>query len=71
MSAVASLGMILLWDVETSFNVIDKFSHSNQNYVKAGVILGIGWCTFLCFILAEFVANPVLLAQMQVWSVLV
>ena len=42
LSAAASLGMILLWDVDTGFSAIDKYSFSQQNYIKAGALLGTG-----------------------------
>jgi 26S proteasome regulatory subunit N1 len=42
MSAAASLGMILLWDVESGLSQLDKFLYSQDDYVKAGALLGIG-----------------------------
>ena len=42
LSATASLGMIKLWDLETGFSEIDKFSFSNQEYVKSGVLFATG-----------------------------
>ncbi|KAK8964285.1 26S proteasome non-ATPase regulatory subunit 2 1A [Platanthera guangdongensis] len=41
-SAAASLGMILLWDVDSGLAQIDKFLHSNDNHVVAGALLGVG-----------------------------
>lgn len=41
-SAAASLGMILLWDVDSGLSQIDKYLHSNDNHVVAGALLGIG-----------------------------
>ncbi|XP_020598816.1 26S proteasome non-ATPase regulatory subunit 2 homolog A-like [Phalaenopsis equestris] len=41
-SAVASLGMILLWDVDSGLVQLDKFLHSNDNHVVAGALLGVG-----------------------------
>ncbi|CAN1230226.1 26S proteasome non-ATPase regulatory subunit 2 homolog A [Linum perenne] len=41
-SAAASLGMILLWDVDSGLAQIDKYFHSNDNYVIAGALLGVG-----------------------------
>ncbi|KAK9003684.1 hypothetical protein V6N11_084318 [Hibiscus sabdariffa] len=41
-SAAASLGMILLWDTDIGLAQIDKFIHSNDNYVIAGALLGVG-----------------------------
>ncbi|KHG29879.1 26S proteasome non-ATPase regulatory subunit 2 1A -like protein [Gossypium arboreum] len=41
-SVVASLGMILLWDVDSGLAQIDKYLHSDDNYVIAGVLLGVG-----------------------------
>lgn len=42
LSAAASLGMILLWDVETGFSTVDKYSFSTQNFIKAGAALADG-----------------------------
>ncbi|PKA58629.1 26S proteasome non-ATPase regulatory subunit 2 1A [Apostasia shenzhenica] len=41
-SAAASLGMILLWDVDSGLSQIDKYLHSNDNHVVAGALLGVG-----------------------------
>ncbi|KAL6975877.1 26S proteasome non-ATPase regulatory subunit 2 A, partial [Sarracenia purpurea var. burkii] len=41
-SAAASLGMILLWDVDSGLAQIDKYIHSNDNYVIAGALIGVG-----------------------------
>ncbi|XP_057953609.1 26S proteasome non-ATPase regulatory subunit 2 homolog A-like [Malania oleifera] len=41
-SAAASLGMILLWDVDSGLAQIDKYLHSNDNHVIAGALIGIG-----------------------------
>lgn len=42
MSAAASLGMILMWDVEGGIAKVDKFLYSREDYVKAGALLAIG-----------------------------
>jgi len=42
MSATASLGMILLWNVELGINIIDPYLYSREEFVKAGALLGIG-----------------------------
>ncbi|XP_054813663.1 26S proteasome non-ATPase regulatory subunit 2 homolog A [Prosopis cineraria] len=41
-SAAASLGMILLWDVDSGLAQIDKYFHSNDTHVIAGALLGVG-----------------------------
>ncbi|KAJ6840096.1 26S proteasome non-ATPase regulatory subunit 2-like protein A-like [Iris pallida] len=41
-SATASLGMILLWDVDSGLAQIDKYLHSTDNHVAAGALLGVG-----------------------------
>ncbi|CAK9169572.1 unnamed protein product [Ilex paraguariensis] len=41
-SAAASLGMILLWDVDSGVAEINKYLGSNDNYVIAGALLGVG-----------------------------
>lgn len=42
MSAAASLGMILLWDVDSGLSQIDKFTYSDSDYIKAGASLAVG-----------------------------
>eukprot|EP00903_Cladosiphon_okamuranus_P015551 g14356.t1 len=42
MSAAASLGTILLWDVEEGLTQIDKFLYSSEDYIKAGAVLAVG-----------------------------
>jgi 26S proteasome regulatory subunit N1 len=42
MSAAASLGSILLWNVEEGLTQIDKYLYSNEDYVKAGAALAVG-----------------------------
>lgn len=42
MSAAASLGSILLWNVEEGLTLIDKFLYSSEEYVKAGAALAVG-----------------------------
>lgn len=41
-SAAASLGMILLWDVDAGLAQIDKYFHSNDNHIISGALLGVG-----------------------------
>ena len=41
-SATASLGLLMLWDVESGFSAVDKYSFSNQNQIKAGAALAHG-----------------------------
>lgn len=45
MSAAASLGAILLWDVELGLTQIDKYLYSNDEYIKAGALMAIGIVT--------------------------
>merc|ERR1712013_234492 len=42
LSAVASLGMIYLWDVSPGLSEIDKFLYSEDDNVKAGALLACG-----------------------------
>jgi hypothetical protein len=42
MSAAASLGAIHLWNNAESLNEIDKFQHSNEEYIKSGSLLAFG-----------------------------
>ncbi|KAK6375380.1 proteasome regulatory particle base subunit [Lithohypha guttulata] len=41
-SATASLGMLLQWDVETGLDTIDKYGQSTVNEVKEGALLAYG-----------------------------
>ncbi|KAL1933180.1 hypothetical protein VTP01DRAFT_8858 [Rhizomucor pusillus] len=41
-SSTASMGLILLWDVEMGLSVIDRFMYSNDDNIKAGAMLAIG-----------------------------
>ncbi|PVV00234.1 hypothetical protein BB559_000008 [Furculomyces boomerangus] len=45
LSASASLGMIMLWDVEKGLGFIDKYLYASETYIKAGAVLGIGMMT--------------------------
>lgn len=42
MSAAASVGMILLWDVDSGWDDVDKYLYVDQEYVRAGAMLAIG-----------------------------
>ncbi|KAG9307203.1 hypothetical protein G9A89_017031 [Geosiphon pyriformis] len=42
LSATASLGLIMLWDVEGGLTKIDKYQYSDEEYIKAGALLAIG-----------------------------
>lgn len=42
MSAAASMGAVLLWNVEEGLNQIDKFMHSQEEHIRAGALLAIG-----------------------------
>ncbi|KAJ2896665.1 uncharacterized protein MKZ38_005317 [Zalerion maritima] len=44
MSTVASLGMLLLWDVESGLHKIDKFTYLQEDENIAGTMLAIGLC---------------------------
>ncbi|KAL0001994.1 hypothetical protein SO802_015775 [Lithocarpus litseifolius] len=41
-SAAASLGMILLWDVDSGLAQMDKYFHASDSHVNAGALLGVG-----------------------------
>ncbi|XP_077549884.1 regulatory particle non-ATPase 1 [Haemaphysalis longicornis] len=41
-SATASLGLILLWNVDGGLAQIDKYLYSTEDYIKAGAILACG-----------------------------
>lgn len=42
LSATASIGMLLRWDVEQGLDRIDKFTYAGEDNVKAGSLLAIG-----------------------------
>jgi len=42
MSTVASLGTLMLWDVETGLDKIDKYTYATENEIQAGAMLAIG-----------------------------
>ena len=42
MSTAASMGMLLLWDVEGGLDKIDKFTYAKEDHIKAGAMLAIG-----------------------------
>ncbi|KAI1301580.1 26S proteasome non-ATPase regulatory subunit 2 [Halotydeus destructor] len=42
MSATASLGLILLWDVDSGLTQIDKYLYSSEDNIKAGALLACG-----------------------------
>lgn len=42
MSTTASLGLILLWDVDAGLTQIDKYLYSTEDYIKAGALLACG-----------------------------
>lgn len=41
-SAVASLGLLLLWDVDEGMSQIDRFLYSTDRNIKAGALLALG-----------------------------
>ncbi|KAJ3556014.1 hypothetical protein NPX13_g10230 [Xylaria arbuscula] len=45
MSMVASLGTLLLWDVEGGLDVIDKYTYAQEPQILAGAMLAIGILT--------------------------
>ncbi|KAI0244578.1 proteasome regulatory particle base subunit [Massospora cicadina] len=42
MSATASIGMILLWNMTEAFSQIDRYTYSTDDHVKAGALLAYG-----------------------------
>ncbi|KAL1924325.1 uncharacterized protein VTP21DRAFT_7360 [Calcarisporiella thermophila] len=41
-SAAASIGMIMQWNVDVGLSEIDKYLYSSEEYIKAGALLAIG-----------------------------
>lgn len=42
MSTVASLGTLLMWDVENGLDKVDKFTYADESQIQAGAMLAIG-----------------------------
>lgn len=42
LSTVASLGTLMLWDVETGLDKIDKYTYAPEDQIQAGAMLAIG-----------------------------
>ncbi|KZC14826.1 26S proteasome non-ATPase regulatory subunit 2 [Dufourea novaeangliae] len=42
LSATASLGLVLLWDVDGGLTPIDKYLYSSEDYIKSGALLACG-----------------------------
>lgn len=42
MSAVASLGLSLLWDTDVGLSHVDKYTYSSEEHIKAGALLATG-----------------------------
>lgn len=57
LSAAASLGMILLWDVDGGLTQIDKYLYSSEDYIKVGLAAPAGW-GFSCSGAQQFLPVP-------------
>ncbi|XP_064476631.1 26S proteasome non-ATPase regulatory subunit 2-like [Ornithodoros turicata] len=76
LSATASLGLILLWNVDGGLTQIDKYLYSTEDYIKAGAILACGIvncgvrneCDPALALLSDYVLHPSTL--MRVGSIL-
>ncbi|KAJ9088939.1 proteasome regulatory particle base subunit [Entomophthora muscae] len=42
MSATASLGLILLWNMNEAFSQVDRYTYSTDDHIKAGALLAYG-----------------------------
>ncbi|XP_015599500.1 26S proteasome non-ATPase regulatory subunit 2 [Cephus cinctus] len=51
LSATASLGLVLLWDVDGGLTPIDKYLYSSEDYIKSGALLACGIVN--CFVRNE------------------
>ena len=75
MSTTASLGLILLWDVDAGLTQIDKYLYSTEDYIKvhaqgfyiATITVGYSASSVLCTILhsCASVGFPLLIHQCQ------
>ncbi|XP_044739698.1 26S proteasome non-ATPase regulatory subunit 2-like [Chrysoperla carnea] len=67
MSATASLGLILLWNVDGGLTPIDKYLYSSEDYIKSGALLACGIvncgvrneCDPALALLSDYVLNEV------------
>jgi 26S proteasome regulatory subunit N1 len=41
LSATASLGLVLLWDVDGGLTPIDKYLYSAEDYIKVGFVFAV------------------------------
>ena len=60
MSAAASLGVVLLWDVEMGLTQIDKYLYSNEEHIKVSFHISFS-CKFLNFCSLNYFLHPNLL----------
>ncbi|CAA7268438.1 unnamed protein product [Cyclocybe aegerita] len=66
MSAAASLGVSLLWDVDVGISHIDKYTYSAEEHIKAGALLATGLLNtgirteadYALNLLSEYTSNP-------------
>lgn len=66
MAASASLGLLMLWDIDQGLTDIDKFTNVQNEYIVAGAYIGIGIvnsgiqneCDPVYAILHEALENP-------------
>lgn len=76
LSAAASLGLILLWDVDGGLAQIDKYLYSAEDNIKAGALLACGIvncgvrndCDPALALLGDYVNNPTM--QMRVGAII-
>ena len=45
MSATASIGLLLKWDIENGLDKVDKFNYAEESQIKAGALLALGIMT--------------------------
>jgi 26S proteasome regulatory subunit N1 len=66
MSATASYGALMLWDIDNGLAELDKYMYASEEYVQAGALLGIGMVSSgirsevdpALALLSEHVENP-------------
>ncbi|KAI6165894.1 26S proteasome regulatory complex non-ATPase subcomplex Rpn1 subunit [Pisolithus thermaeus] len=66
MSAVASLGLSLLWDTDVGLSHVDRYTYSSEEHIKAGALLATGLLNAgvrteadaALALLSEYVRNP-------------
>lgn len=61
LSATASLGLVLLWDVDSGLTQIDKYLYSSEDFIKVFFVVA-----YTCIPLKQCLANEFLKDHMLI-----